>query len=647
MIDWRKTLICICLFSIPFLFNLPSLVSEETDTFHSDVELEEFRQLLDSITFIGDYNGLFASSASCQQCHGYDTAMIASVDLAGNDINLFDDWQATMMANSAKDPFWRAKVSHEVLLYPEHQAKIETKCTSCHAPLGHFEALHAGAEFYSMAEALVDTFALDGVSCLACHQQSTENLGFTHSGELHFDTAKVAYGPFISPLSSPMLNATLYEPVYSEHISDAGICAGCHTLITQTFDFDGNILDNDFVEQATYHEWLNSKYNTEDISCQKCHMPALEKGMFILVAGFDTEPRSPFYLHELVGANTTMLKLMKENAEALGIKATAEAFDETIAATEKMLRNKTLDLNIISTDRDADTAYFEVLVENKAGHKFPSGYPARRAFIEFKVTDDEGNTLFISGKQDDTYEVEGQNPTYEPHYDVITSEDEVQIYELVIGDVNGDVTTVLERGAFAIKDNRLVPEGFSSTHYTYDTTKVAGLALNDDNFNKDDAGQEGTGSDKIAYHIPLSGYDGLLTATAKIYYQATPPKWMKEMFEDSTPEIEVFRTMFNEADREPFFIKETSVELGSFVHTENLNTTTASFVKLQIEANGQINIYSTEKHDASIYSLDGKLIKTYTDRQEEYTITLRTKGIYIIRFTKSDGTIQTEKVLVY
>ena len=36
-------------------------------------------------------------------------------------------------------------------------------------------------------------------------------------------------------------------------------------------------------------------------------------------------------------------------------------------------------------------------------------------------------------------------PTYEPHHDVITQGDQVQIYEMVMGDVNGDVTTVLER----------------------------------------------------------------------------------------------------------------------------------------------------------------------------------------------------------
>ena len=38
-----------------------------------------------------------------------------------------------MMANSARDPFWRAKVSHEILVNPAHSVGLQDKCTSCHA----------------------------------------------------------------------------------------------------------------------------------------------------------------------------------------------------------------------------------------------------------------------------------------------------------------------------------------------------------------------------------------------------------------------------------------------------------------------------------------------------------------------------------
>jgi len=51
-------------------------------------------------------------------CHGLDPTGSASVYALGNDINVVDDWRTSMMANSAKDPYWRAKVSHEITINP-------------------------------------------------------------------------------------------------------------------------------------------------------------------------------------------------------------------------------------------------------------------------------------------------------------------------------------------------------------------------------------------------------------------------------------------------------------------------------------------------------------------------------------------------
>ena len=49
---------------------------------------------------------------------------------------------------------------------------------------------------------------------------------------------------------------------------------------------------------------------------------------------------------------------------------------------------------------------------------------------------------------------------FEPHYTEITAADQVQIYEPIIGDPNGNVTTALLRGVRYLKDNRLLPDGF-------------------------------------------------------------------------------------------------------------------------------------------------------------------------------------------
>jgi len=202
MKEIKKLGVCMVLFALPFVFTIKETAKAEAKRFHSSEELAFFQTMQD--TLHAGYNGLFAASGTCKKCHGFDTLQMASVDLLGNDVNVVDDWSATMMANSAKDPFWRAKVSHEVLVFPQHKDEIETSCTSCHAPLGHFAALAAGAEHYTMDSLLTDAFGQDGVSCLACHQQVAAGLGDNHSGQLHFDTAKVAFGPYTSPLASPM-----------------------------------------------------------------------------------------------------------------------------------------------------------------------------------------------------------------------------------------------------------------------------------------------------------------------------------------------------------------------------------------------------------------------------------------------------------
>ncbi|WP_020537025.1 hypothetical protein [Lewinella cohaerens] len=589
---------------VTLFFSLDSQASRDANTFHSTEEFAFFTTLTDSLP--RGYNGLFAGSGECVQCHGFDTAMIASLDPQGNDINLVDDWRATMMANSAKDPFWRAKVSHEVLLHPQYMEAIETKCTTCHAPLGHFAAFHQGAESYTIDEMVNDSIALDGVSCLACHQQSEENLGNGHSGELVFETERLAFGPFISPLSSPMLEASQYEPVYSPHISDAGVCAGCHTLITETIDLEGNFTGGTYVEQATYHEWLNSNYAVDNVSCQSCHMPTLQKGQFYLAAGFETVPRDKFSLHELAGANVNMLKLMKDNAAELQISATPQDFDAVITATENMLRFRTMEVALTDLDRTADTAFVALRLTNMAGHKFPSGYPSRRAFVSLVVRTAEGDTLFHSGEYDANYELTGHDASYEPHYATIRSADQVQIYEQVLGDVNNQKTTVLLRAASALKDNRIPPKGFTQSHAVYDTTRISGEALFDTDFNVNELG-EGSGSDVVYYHIPTLGYLDELDITATVYYQSMPPKWMAEMFAESTPEIDLFVEMFNEAERTPSLVGEDELTMAGIVGLQPVTPTLDAEVFLANDR--QLMVQTPVATELTIYNYLGQQLQ--------------------------------------
>lgn len=506
-----------------------------------------------------DTNDHFMTSGNCDGCHGLDETGHANVDGEGNDISPVTGWRATMMANSGRDPFFRAKMSHESLVNPQHQQALEDKCTSCHAPLGRFSYHAYGTGPYGLADLEGDVMGQDGVSCMGCHKQTDENLGSNHSGELHYHEDMVEYGPFGKPLQGPMQGFVGVSPEYGEHVVKAGFCAGCHTLVTQSVDLQGNYTGTSFVEQATYHEWLNSDYNqtTGGTTCQGCHMPRIDDPVVIAANYLLLQPRTPFGKHEQVGGNTFMLKLMKDHRQQLDIRANEVHFDSTIARTMRNLQQLSLQTQLTHEGFANDTAYFSLQLRNMTGHKFPSGYPSRRAYVEFVVLNQHNDTVFSSGVLNANHYLPTENADYEPHYDVIRSEDEVQIYEMVMGDVNEDVTTVLEQAVRPLKDNRLVPRGFSTSHVTYDTTAIFGTALNDVNFNFD--GFEGSGTDVIHFHIPLHGSMDTLTVRSKVYYQSVPKKWTEAMFAAQTPQIDSFRTMFDGADHTPVLVASDSL----------------------------------------------------------------------------------------
>ncbi|MBK8499508.1 MAG: T9SS type A sorting domain-containing protein [Flavobacteriales bacterium] len=529
--------------------------------YHSPAELEELRG--GGIGLASGANNYFRASGDCYGCHGADNVgpVLANHNALGQDVNTLDDWRSTMMGNSARDPFWRAKVSHEVAVNPAHQSELEDKCTSCHAPMGRYDKFLSGNGHYSIGELTNDPIALDGVSCLPCHMQSADSSGLLFSGNLKFDTNNVVYGPYSEVFGAPMESFVGYAPNFGAHINDAGLCAGCHTLITETADLDGNLTGDHFVEQATYHEWLNSSFNTNadpeaGLSCQACHVPRIDDGVIISALYDFLTPRSPFGQHHFAGGNVFMLKLLKQNLDALSLTSSSTRFDSTIARTNRMLQQHTLLLETFVPDRTNDTAFIDVKLTNLAGHRFPSGYPSRRAFIELIVLNEIGDTLFQSGRWDGNYEVVGHDAQWEPHHDVITVEDQAQIYEMVMSDVNGNKTTVLERAKEPLKDNRLVPHGFSALHYTYDTTLVVNVPASDIDFNHDQVGVEGSGTDITHYHVPMGGYTGLIDVHARVWYQSVPPRWNEEMFSYNTAEIDSFRTMYEAADGTPVLVRE-------------------------------------------------------------------------------------------
>lgn len=581
-------------------------------------------------------NQWFITAGGCDGCHGSDAQGMALVSLAGEDINPVDDWVSTMMANSARDPFWRAQVSHEVINAPNLQSAIEDKCTSCHAPMGRFSHYYqTGQENYSMAQLHSDTLGLDGVSCVACHSQPA-NPSPNFSGDIPFDTTRFVYGQYPGPLLGPMALNINYTVAYGPHIQDSELCASCHTLITHSLDLNGNPTGNSFFEQATYHEWLNSDYAVQGTECQGCHIPEIPDNVIIATGISILPPRRPYGKHHLVGANAFMLRMMKEHRDTLGIQADSVNFDSTIARTENMLRYQTMDLELVEAYRNNDTAAYELKLTNLAGHKFPSGYPSRRAYVEFVVEDKNGDTLFASGMLGSDYEVIGQDPGFEPHHDLINDPNQAQIYEFIMGDVNGDVTTTLERADTLLKDNRFPPLGFTTTHSTYDTSRIAGLANSDPNFNKDGA-QEGTGADQIRYRVPMGGYTDSLLVTARVWYQTVRPGWLDEMFANSSPEIDHFKNMFQASDQSTVLVAE-GILGGPITNADDAFALNFSaYPNPTVDGNIFIGLpESIEPVQIKVFDLQGRLLQEFpAGHQSLQILKLPQRGTYLVELSST------------
>jgi hypothetical protein len=619
--------------------------------YHSDQEHASFR---DGFGLASGANYFFRGSGDCYGCHGPDNVgpVFANTTSDGRDVNNIDAWRSTMMANSARDPFWRAKVSHEVTVNPAHQVALEDKCTSCHAPMGRHDYHLAGIGPYGIADLMDDPIAKDGVSCLACHMQEADSLGKLFSGNLKFNTLHQVYGPYENPVAGPMSAFFSITPIYSEHITSAGVCAGCHTLITETADLDGNHTGDRFVEQATYHEWVNSSFNTDadpenGLSCQACHMPRIDEGIVISALYDNLTPRSPFGQHQFAGANVFMLRLLKQNINPLMLTASSTQFDTTIARTHRMLKQHSLLLEAEVVDRNADEALIDVTLTNLAGHKFPSGYPARRAFIELLVKDGSGNTIFHNGYLDPDGDIHGHDAAFEPHHDVITGEDQPQIYEMVMGDVNGDKTTVLERAKTHLKDNRLVPAGFSSSHYTADTTAIVGVPAEDIDFNRGPLGQEGSGTDITHYRVPMNGYAGLITVEARVWYESAPRRWMQELFAMNTTEVNTFRDMFNAADHTPVLVKEASVTDFDTGVDRFAETGLRIFPNPVRDGVLRIDGIDGRTQGIAVYDLRGKLVARHTPNGERtWTIAMPAGAATSRVVAESGGRRFTQRVVV-
>ncbi|MGB2987885.1 MAG: hypothetical protein WBE26_18610 [Phycisphaerae bacterium] len=515
-----------------------------------------------------DVPTLFALSSGCTPCHN------ALFDEADNDVSIGTAWQPTMMANAARDPYFLAKVSTETERNPDLAAVIEDTCATCHMPMAHTQATADGSSTAMLDEGLLDSDnalyaeAIDGISCAFCHQIEDVGLGeqTSFSGKYSIDTTtespdRVNYGPFTDPDQETMQLTTGFTPVYGEHVTEAALCATCHTLFTPYVDAEGTVL-GEFPEQTAFLEWQHSDFGDgagEDRTCQSCHMPEAQGAAVISVSPSGLEARSPFAKHHFVGGNTLMLSILDNHRAELNVAANSAGFDTVAGRVLDQLQNDAAGLAIVNAEVAGDALTVDLMVENKAGHKFPTGFPARRAWIHLTVADGDGAVFFESGAPQANGSIAGNNAdddlsTFEPHYEVITTDDQVQIYESVMQNSDGEITYTLLRAATYAKDNRLLPSGFDKAT-AGDDFATLGQAFEDTNF----VG----GSDTIAYAVDIADRQGPFAVTVQLLYQSVAFSFVEDMRGEDIALAERFVGYFDDADKTPTVVATAEVTVQS------------------------------------------------------------------------------------
>jgi len=259
-------------------------------------------------------------------------------------------------------------------------------------------------------------------------------------------------------------------------------------------------------------------------------------------------------------------------------------FDDLPAAIDSFVQqaqNSTAEVSVSEPAISGGKLVADVKVTNMTGHRLPSGVGFRRAFLEFRVIDtDTGKTLWCSGCTNelgvilngasgsgarlpselfDAY-TDGTKPAtldypkecyestpqhYQRHFfwdaqkntgSPITRQDQVQIYEELNLNVKCVMTTSFLRRDYQLKDNRLLPFGWTRTGplnpdktpyipaaYLHETLPIS--------VGGDPAYADGSGTSVVRYEVPFSGFTSKnLTVTATLYYQSIPPYFLRDRF---------------------------------------------------------------------------------------------------------------------
>lgn len=236
-------------------------------------------------------------------------------------------------------------------------------------------------------------------------------------------------------------------------------------------------------------------------------------------------PRKGLHQHVFVGGNFFLQKMLNRYRGELDVSALPQELTAAAEGTAVFLESRSARVRIGSMEIHSGRLQAEVEVDNLAGHKLPTAFPSRRAWLHVLVRDRNRRTVFESGALRPDGSIVGNandaDPTrFEPYYSEITRPDQVEIYEDIMKTPAGGVTTGLLTAVGYLKDDRLLPDGFDK-QTAEKNIAVIGRAAKDPNFTG--------GSDPVLYSVALGDAQGPFQVVAELWYQPIGYRWANNL----------------------------------------------------------------------------------------------------------------------
>ncbi|PWB73431.1 MAG: hypothetical protein C3F15_09700 [Holophagae bacterium] len=289
------------------------------------------------------YQSFLPQVADCGNCHEEQEA----------------EWRLSNHASAGEDAWVRDLFSGDgtagggagYVFLDTHDPGETGFCATCHTPM---------ADVFSpgnvMLNEVTSTAALEGISCIACHQMDSvnDNVQALHllgnatyrfpDGRPFIPTQEFVWGPLDDIAFGGM------KPSYAPLFSDSLLCASCHE-----YNRPGTAIPG----QTTYTEWLASPYAVPGAgfrSCQDCHMPEEDAPGYLVdpIGNPPLRPAEQIHEHEFEGAAPDELE------EHVHLATTVAEVGSGIAVRCE--------------------------VTNETGHAFPTGVSARNALVVIEVT---------------------------------------------------------------------------------------------------------------------------------------------------------------------------------------------------------------------------------------------------------------------